>query len=310
MGLSANFPADLRIALNSARYADGNLFVATASGQLALTGNLTGSPLLSGDVFVEEANITVPDSFDGGAELIDVNHVHTPPAVEQTTARAKVDERGRPIPQTRPSGVVLDVNVNAPNQIFIRGRGLDAEVGGSVRLTGPLTDIQPVGAFSLNRGRSAILGQRVTFQSGEVTTVGDMDPFLNFVAETEGEGITVYVTVSGRASDIAVSFTSTPMLPRDEVLSQLIFKRSMSELSPLQLAKLAGAAASLMGGGGNGLVDSLRSAAGLDDLDIVTDDAGNVAVQGRHLYSGQCLSGRAGRREWAEQGDDQSGCHQ
>jgi translocation and assembly module TamB len=295
VGLSANFPADLRIALNSARYADGNLFVATASGQLALTGNLTGSPLLSGDVLVEEANITVPDSFGGGAELIDVQHVRTPPAVEQTLARAKVDERGAPIPQTRPSGVVLDVNVNAPNQIFIRGRGLDAEVGGSVRLTGPLTDIQPVGAFSLNRGRLAILGQRVTFQSGEVTLVGDLDPFLNFVAETEGEGITVYVTVSGRASDIAVSFTSTPMLPQDEVLSQLIFKRSMSELSPLQLAKLAGAAASLMGGGGNGLVDSLRSAAGLDDLDIVTDDAGNVAVQaGTYIQDNVYLGVQAG----------------
>lgn len=295
VGLSANFPADLRIALNSARYADGNLFVATASGQLALTGNLTGSPLLSGDVLVEEANITVPDSFGGAAELIDVKHVHTPPPVEQTLARAKVDDRGRPIPQTRPSGVVLDVNVNAPNQIFIRGRGLDAEVGGSVRLTGPLTDIQPVGAFSLNRGRLAILGQRVTFQSGEVTLVGDLDPFLNFVAETEGEGITVYVTVSGRASDIAVSFTSTPMLPQDEVLSQLIFKRSMSELSPLQLAKLAGAAASLMGGGGNGLVDSLRSAAGLDDLDIVTDDAGNVAVQaGTYIQDNVYLGVQAG----------------
>lgn len=295
VGLSANFPADLRIALNSARYADGNLFVATASGQLALTGNLTGSPLLSGDVFVEEANITVPDSFGGGAELIDVQHVRTPPAVEQTLARAKVDERGRPIPQTRPSGVVLDINVNAPNQIFIRGRGLDAEVGGSVRLTGPISDIQPVGAFSLNRGRLAILGQRVTFQSGEVTLVGDMDPFLNFVAETEGEGITVYVTVSGRASDISVSFTSTPMLPQDEVLSRLIFNRSMSELSPLQLAKLAAAAASLMGGGGNDLVDSLRGAAGLDDLDIVTDDNGNVAVQaGTYIQDNVYLGVQAG----------------
>jgi translocation and assembly module TamB len=295
VGLSANFPADLRIQLNSARYADGNLFVATASGQLALTGNLTGSPLLSGDVLVQEANITVPDSFGGGAELIDVQHIRTPPAVEQTLARAKVDERGAPVPQTRPSGVVLDINLNAPNQIFIRGRGLDAEVGGSVRLTGPITDIQPVGGFSLNRGRLSILGQRITFQSGEVTLVGDLDPFLNFVAETEGEGITVYVTVSGRASDIAVSFSSSPALPQDEVLSRLIFNRSMSELSPLQLAKLASAAASLVGGGGNDLVDSLRGAAGLDDLDIVTDDSGNVAVQaGAYIQDNVYLGVQAG----------------
>ncbi len=60
----------------------------------------------------------------------------------------------------------LDVNVSAPNQIFVRGRGLDAEVGGYVRLTGSVNDIRPVGGFALNRGRLAILGQRVTFEEG------------------------------------------------------------------------------------------------------------------------------------------------
>lgn len=297
VGLSGGFPANMRLALNSARYADGNLFVATVSGSLGLSGNLTGSPLLSGDVLVEQANITVPENFGGGAQLIDVDHVRTPPAVEQTLQRARIDDRsGAPIPQTRPVGLLLDVNVNAPNQIFIRGRGLDAEVGGSVRLTGPLNNIQPVGGFSLNRGRLAILGQRVTFESGTVTLVGDLDPFLNFVARTEGDGITVFVTVSGRASDIDVSFTSNPMLPQDEVLSRLIFNRSMGELSPLQLAKLAGAAAELVGGGGgNGLVDSLRGAAGLADLDIVTDDKGNVAVQaGTYIQDNVYLGVQAG----------------
>ena len=296
VGLSGGLPANIRVALNSARYADGNIFVATLSGNLALTGNLTGSPLLSGDVLVEEANITVPENFGGGAKLIDVEHIRTPPAVEQTLQRAKIDDAsGAPIPQTRPTGVVLDINVSAPNQIFVRGRGLDAEVGGSVRITGPVNNVQPVGGFELIRGRLAILGQRVTFESGTVTLVGDLDPFLNFVARTEGEGITVFVTVAGRASDIDVSFTSSPMLPQDEVLSRLIFKRSMGELSPLQLAKLAGAAAELVGGGGNGLVDSLRGAAGLADLDIVTDDQGNVAVQaGTYIQDNVYLGVQAG----------------
>ncbi|WP_108459768.1 translocation/assembly module TamB domain-containing protein [Devosia naphthalenivorans] len=295
IGLTGGLPANVRLALNSARYADGHLFVATASGNLALTGNLTGSPLLSGDVFVEEANITVPQSFGGGTELIDVEHVRIPPAVEQTLVRARIDESGAPVPQSRPGGVLLDINVNAPNQIFIRGRGLDAEVGGTVRITGPIGDIQPVGAFELTRGRLDILGERVTFDSGTVTLVGDLDPQLNLVASVEGDDITVFVTVSGRASDIEVSFSSAPMLPQDEVLSRLIFGRSMGELSPLQLAKLAAAAGELVGGGGGGLVDSLRGAAGLDDLDIVTDDQGNVAVQaGTYIQDNVYLGVQAG----------------
>ncbi len=153
-----------------------------------------------------------------------------------------------------------------------------------------------MGAFTLTRGRLAILGQRLTFESGSVTLVGDLDPMLNFVARTEGNGITVFVILSGRVSDLDVQFTSNPTLPQDEVLSRLIFGRSMGELSPLQLAQLAGAAAELVGGGGGGgLVDGLRAAAGLADLDVVTDSSGNVGVQaGTYIQDNVYLGVQAG----------------
>ncbi|MBD8066730.1 translocation/assembly module TamB domain-containing protein [Devosia sp. PTR5] len=296
IGITGAMPADVSVRLNSARYADGDLFVATVSGGLRLTGNLTGTPLLSGDVFVEQANITVPESLGGGAQLIDVRHKRTPRDVAQTLARAKVDAGGAPVPQTRSPGLLLDVQLNAPNQIFIRGRGLDAEVGGSVRLTGPLNNIQPVGAFSLNRGRLSILGQRLDFESGTVTLVGDLDPQLNFVARTQTDDITVFITVTGRVSEPDITFSSNPTLPQDEVLSRLIFKRGMGELSPIQLAQLAAAAAELVGGGGNGgLVDSLRGAAGLADLDVVTDAQGNVGVKaGTYIQDNVYLGVTAG----------------
>ncbi|MCP8884064.1 translocation/assembly module TamB domain-containing protein [Devosia sp. XJ19-1] len=280
VGLTGGMPANLSVQINSARYADGELFVATLSGGLNLTGNLTGAPVLSGSVLVEEANITVPEGLGGGAELINVEHLRTPADVQRTLDRAKINERTGVAAGTGGPQMQLDVTVNAPNQIFIRGRGLDAEVGGSVRITGPINAVQPVGAFNLIRGRLSILGQRVIFETGTVTLVGDLDPQLNFVARTEGDGITVFVTLSGRASAPDISFSSNPTLPQDEVLSRLIFNRSMGELSPLQLAQLAAAAAELVGGGGGGgLVDSLRGAAGLADLDVVTDGQGNVGVQ-------------------------------
>ena len=93
--------------------------------------------------------------------------------------RAKASD-GTPVPKSRPSVVRLDVNVSAPNRMFVRGRGLDAELGGSVRLTGPITGIQPVGGFKLIRGRLSILSQRITFDEGTVTLVGDLDPFPEF----------------------------------------------------------------------------------------------------------------------------------
>ena len=62
------------------------------------------------------------------------------------------------------------------------------------------------------------------------------------------------------------------------------------------MARLASAAGELAGGGGNNdLVGSLRNAAGLDDLDIVTDSEGNVAVQaGTYIQDNVYLGVQAG----------------
>ena len=111
----------------------------------------------------------MPERIGGGAAEINVKHVGLPKPVAQTLARAKVDQRGRAGTGAQSSGLRLDVAVSAPNQIFVRGRGLDAELGGSVRLTGSVADMQPVGAFELVRGRLSILGQRLDFNSGTVT---------------------------------------------------------------------------------------------------------------------------------------------
>ncbi len=289
---NAGFPANLSIVLSQARYADDDLLVATVTGNLTVTGALARDPLIAGRINVDRAEISVPESFGGGAAQIDVVHRSPPPQVRATLARAT---DGTPVPSSRPSVARLDIQVTAPNRIFVRGRGLDAELGGEVRLIGPISDIQPVGGFQLIRGRLGILGQRITFDEGTVTLVGDLDPFLNFVARSSGNDITVFITVTGRVSDLDISFSSQPELPEDEVLARLIFNRGIGELSPLQIAQLAAAAAELAGGSNTSLLGSLRNATGLDDLDVVTDAEGNVAVRaGRYIQENVYLGVEAG----------------
>jgi translocation and assembly module TamB len=291
----AGFPADLRITLSQARYADGELVVATVTGGLTLTGPLARDPLLSGNINVERAEITVPERLGGGAAGIDVIHVDPPPEVARTLQRARTASDGTPMPSSRPSVLRLNVAVNAPNRIFVRGRGLDVELGGQVTITGPITSVQPVGGFRIIRGRLSILGQRITFDEGMVTLVGDLDPFLNFVARSERSDITVLITVAGRVSDPDISFSSQPELPEDEVLARLIFNRGMGELSPLQIAQLGLAAAELAGGSNTSLLGSLRQATGLDDIDVVTTPEGGTAVRvGRYIQDNVYLGVEAG----------------
>jgi len=296
ISLGQGFPANLRITLDQARYADGELVVATLTGALTLTGPLTRDPLLSGNITIDRAEITVPSSLGGGAANIDVVHVDPPPAVAQTLKRARAND-GTPMPSSRPSVVRLDIAVSAPNQIFVRGRGLDAELGGEVRITGPIADVQPVGAFRIIRGRLSILGQRITFDEGTVQLVGDLDPFLNFVARSERSDITVLINVTGRVSDLDISFSSQPELPQDEVLARLIFNRGLNELSAFQIGQLALAAAELAGGSNSSLLGSLRQATGLDDIDVVTTPEGGTALRvGRYIEDNVYLGVEAGTK--------------
>ena len=89
----------------------------------------------------------------------------------------------------------------------------------------------------------------------------------------------------------------SPQLPQDEVLARLIFNRGINELSPFQIAQLAAAAAELAGGGNKSLLGNLRAATGLDDLDVVTDSAGNAAVRaGRYISDNVYLGVEAGAK--------------
>jgi translocation and assembly module TamB len=217
------------------------------------------------------------------AALEQVEHLDPPPPVVTTLERAKIGGSRAAESRSGP-GIGLDIRINAPNQIFVRGRGLDVELGGSVRIQGTTSDIQPVGQFDLRRGRLLILGQRIEFDEGSLRLIGNLDPEINFVARTQSQDVTAIVTVTGRVSAPDIQFSSEPPLPQDEVLARVLFNRATANLSPFQLAQLASAAAELAGAGGPGILSQLRGATGLDDLDVITQDDGSTAVRaGKYL---------------------------
>jgi translocation and assembly module TamB len=173
---------------------------------------------------------------------------------------------------------------------------LDAELGGSLGLSGSLDNIVPLGSFTLRRGRLSLLGQRLDLQSGTITLAGDLDPLLNFVATTQAGDTLASIQLRGTASDLKVTFSSSPELPEDEVLAKIIFGRNLTDLSPAQIVKLASVASELTGGNSPSLVDGLRKSTGLDDVDIVQDDQGNAAVKaGKYISDNVYLGVQAGK---------------
>lgn len=285
---ASGFPADIAIKLTDGRYTDGRVVTANLGGNIAIKGPLVSAPVLSGTINLARTVIGIPEKFPGGLTAVDVKHENAPEAViaQQDAMRPAEKATGGT------GALTLDVVVNAPNQIFVQGRGLDAELGGTLRLTGSSAEPQAVGEFALRRGRLSVLGKRLNFTSGSVGFSGSLVPTINFVAETTAGDATVSIGITGQANNPKFSFSSVPPQPEEEVLARLIFGRSMSNLSPLQIAQLADAAATMAGiGGSTSLLSSLRATLGVDDLDVRTNAQGGTSVAvGKYLNDRTYLS--------------------
>ena len=278
VGLTTPYPADLAFAVTGVTLRDPDLYSTRLDGSMTLKGPILGAAMVSGTLDLGRTELRIPStgfSVDGG--LPGLQHVNEPAASRET--RARVDQvQGGQTASAGGSGYGLNLRVNAPNQVFIRGRGLDAELGGALTLRGRTDAVVPSGAFNLIRGRLDILGRRLTLTEALLQMQGALVPYLRIVASVESGGILASVLIEGDANDPKVSFTSSPDLPQEEVLAHLLFDRGLDTLTAFQAIQLAGAVATLAGKGGEGVIGNLRKKAGVDNLDVTTDAAGSTAV--------------------------------
>jgi len=271
---NAGYPGDLSLRVANGRYADGRLVATRFDADLTVTGPLARQPVLGGRLDLGQTTITVPDALPGSISQLNIDHRNASSEVRAQDARLSSGESSG-----TGGGLGLDLQINAPRRIFVRGRGIDAEFGGSLTLKGTTANPVAIGGFDLVRGRLDILGKRLEFDSGRIGFAGSMIPNLDFSASTSAGTSTATILVTGPATAPEFDFTSSPALPDDEVLALLVFGRSLSNLSPLQIAQLAGAAAELTGvTSGGGLVGQLRKATGIDNLDVRTNEEGETSV--------------------------------
>lgn len=281
LGLAAPFNADISVALQAVVLRDPALYETTANGTVTLRGPLAGGATISGVIDLGVTEVQVPSSGVGSfGDLPNVVHVGPSGPVSTTLARAGLTGEGGTAAVTT-GGVAypIDLTINA-TRVFVRGRGLDAELAGSLRVTGTTANVIPAGQFSLIRGRLDILQQRFTLTDGNITLQGGFVPYLRLVASTEARtGTEIDIIVEGPANAPTVTFQSRPELPQDEVLAQLLFGRDITAITPLQAVQLAAAVGTLAGRGGGGIIANLRESFGVDDLDVATDDQGNLGLR-------------------------------
>jgi translocation and assembly module TamB len=183
----------------------------------------------------------------------------------------------------------------------VQGRGLNAELGGDLHITGTSDEPRVSGGFELIRGTFALAGSTLTFTKGEVAfngagLKGRIDPTLDFTAQSSVADSTATLHITGLADAPQIELSSSPALPQDEILARLLFGETASQLTVVQLAEIGAALATLggIGGGGPNPLVRVQKALGLDRLSVGTSSGNAPGSQntGTSVEAGRYVSNR------------------
>ena len=265
----------LELVLAGLKFNDRKLIAGEVDGQIRIAGPLDALSA-GGAITLKRMDITVPAAVPRSVASLNVKHINAP---ERLQARRQPDDRQVKAAQAGAMTVALNLRIDAANRIFVKGRGVDAQLGGGLRVSGASNAPFANGAFQMVRGRLDMLGRRLEFRHGRIQFDGALEPLLDMEAATTVDDVTILVTITGSASAPVFKFSSEPELPEEEVIARLLFNKALVGLSPLQLVQLASEVDKIGGlSSGPGIFEKLKQAVGVDVLDVSTDKDGTATV--------------------------------
>ena len=279
--LDPGLPIDVTLTARNAKPLASDLMTAVINADLTLRGSAVSQVTAAGSVHVQHADIRVPERLPSSIAVLPVNQPGAKP----------------PPPPAPPMVVALNLALDA-QQVFIRGRGLDLDFGGSMKIGGTAAAPRTDGALQLRRGTVSLASRTLDFSEGQVSFNGGSisDPALHLVANSTNGNVIATLIVSGTAHAPKILLTSVPDLPQDEVLAHLLFGRGIGTLGPFEIAGIAAGLATLTGTGGSGIgdpLDKVRQGLGLDRLAVGSGSRGNPTLEaGRYLAPGVYLGAK------------------
>jgi len=294
LSAEAGFPFEAAMVVDKLTPVRMDMVTAMLSAKVDVSGGAGGAKV-KGGVNVGPVEVAIPNRMPPDATPIQV-----------TMAGPRGSAPAKPTPPAAAYPVDLDVAVDFPGRIFVRGMGLDSMWAGNLRVKGTAVQPEIGGAIRIVKGQLDFFGKNFNLARGEVTFHGSTPPvpMLDIEAKAEAGDITASILVSGSAARPAIDFTSDPAVPRDEILARVLFGQSVSSLTPPQALQLAQAVATLSSAGGSlDFLGATRKLAGLDYLGVKSTGqsigqstlaAGKYVADGVYVEASQGLAGTSG----------------
>ncbi|MEA2039543.1 MAG: translocation/assembly module TamB domain-containing protein [Thermodesulfobacteriota bacterium] len=251
------FQTEIALTIKQATLLRKETLTVTAGGNLYVKGSKDRMDL-TGEINLDRAEISIPKRFPPDLTVIPVKTINDPAAAS---------------PENEKSGggatmIQMDLGVNISDKIFVRGRGLDAEFKGRLKVQGPADNPVVRGNLNVVRGTFQCLSRTFNIISGQIAFDGATPPvpFLNINTRVNAGEITARMDISGPADAFKLKLSSQPPLPQDEIMAQILFGQSVAKLNTFQALQLAYSVNELAGGYGPDVIGKTRDLLGLDRL--------------------------------------------
>jgi len=230
---------------------------------------------LTGELTADRARIEIPEASRPTLSD-DVVIVGRPPREKSTARRIPLQ---------------LDLKLNLGDDFLFEGAGLDARLGGQLRVYTVNEVLRAEGRIQVVEGRYAAYGQSLDIERGILSFVGPIDnPGIDVLAVRETPTVTAGVQVSGTVQRPRVTLYSDPPLPDTEKLSWLVLGHGLETGGQQEFALLQIAAGALLGQAESvGTQAQLAEALGIESFGVRAgegDDLSSAVVSiGKRLSS-------------------------
>lgn len=267
----------LQLALNAERYT----LIDRSDRKLVISGN--------SQIGWSAGRAKATGAFQVNSGLFDIGRADMPQLSDDVVIVGRNKKSGT---QT---AAELDISIALGDGITLRGRGLNAQLVGEIRLlTGADNALRAQGTLRVAKGTYSAYGRELAIEQGLLRFSGPLNnPALDILAMRRGQEVEAGVLVGGTVLAPRVTLVSEPSVPDAEKLSWLVLGRGLSSAGSGDIGALQSAASALLAeGAAAGLQSQLATAFGLDDFSIGSAAGTGTTLQERIVTLGKRISSK------------------
>lgn len=274
-----DFPFALQIDASRMEVVKYDFAQVTVTGKAELQGNFQKAKL-SGKLLADKALLNLTSDFSSDVPTVDFIYINHP---DPELFKAKTS-----------FVLALDLDVTLPNTGTISGRGLQSNWTGDLKISGTTDAALVYGQIASTTGTFSFANKEFKFTEGSIDCAGDIfsQSRLNILAAADLNNIRAQISLRGSLDKPRLSLQSVPLLPEKEILSRILFNKSITEVSPIQGLQLAQILMSMNGKASKfNVIEKFKNILGIDHIDVSRNESADpseqndaVAVQvGKHL---------------------------